>query len=54
VPHPTGACLAARQFSAEIGLIHLDLSPQHVSVFPRSLMARWKSFLCSSQACVVV
>jgi len=30
----SSTCLAARSFSAEVGIIHLDLSPQHVGILP--------------------
>jgi hypothetical protein len=29
-------CLAAREFSTEVGIIHLDLSPQQVGLLPLS------------------
>ena len=32
--------LAARAFSAEVGIIHLDLSPQQVSLLPLSHCAQ--------------
>jgi hypothetical protein len=31
---PSAACLAARSFSAEAYIIHLDPSPQHVGIIP--------------------
>ena len=30
----SSTCRAARSFSSEVGIIHLDLSPQHVGIFP--------------------
>jgi len=30
----SSTCLAARSFSAKAGIIHLDLSPQHVGILP--------------------
>ena len=30
----SSTCLAARSFSAKVGIIHLDLSPQHVGILP--------------------
>jgi len=41
-------CRAPREFSAEVGIIHLNLSPQQVA-FSRSAMAR-RILLCNIQA----
>ena len=44
-------CLAAREFSAEVGIIHLNLSPQQVCLLPLSHGAQ--DLVVQQPGCVV-